>query len=147
MPIDWSAPLPKHDTEQFQLLREQGVCPVICLDWYRMPQLFNLGVKLFGRAFLNFKGRSRRSVDKQLKHACRVWQEKYLASCSPERQATCVDILERAFESAHTFHPDKPLPYLLTVIKSNINREETDAAQKAHVPDAQPIFDSVFKAV
>jgi hypothetical protein len=140
------SPLPKHDEEAFINLRSAGACPIQFLDWYRLPQLFRLGQSLFGNSMMNPKSRSRRNIDESVKHACQVWKAKYPsgAHCTPERQAVCCALLERAFgEVRDSGIPAHPM--MLFKLRQLVNSEWADEAIKKTVAPTKLDLGSIFK--
>jgi hypothetical protein len=148
MPIRSSAdsPLPKHDTKVFAELRAQGKCPIECLDWHRLPQLFRLGQGLFGNSMMNPVSRGRKSIDTSVQHACRVWKSKYPrgATCPSKRQDVCCALLEKAFKEVQDSGiPAHPM--ILYTLRQLVNSEWADAAIKTTVEPTRLDLPSIFR--
>jgi len=146
VPLSENPPLPKRNAEYFAQARDEDVCPIMILDWYRLPKLFKLGRVLFGDAMMNATSRSRRMADKAILHACRVWREKY-GACPPERQEVCCRLLERAFYETARAENIPPWPLLTFKLRQLINSEWADQALKGTVAPSKLNLESVFKTI
>jgi hypothetical protein len=123
-------------------------CPVLSLDWKRLPELFGLCVQMFGGPFYNRSGKTRSTIEKHIAFFCRCLRQKYPFPCTEERQALCMSLLEDAARRTLARPSCRyPLPYYVACVRRLINDDDVDEVMKRLEPPSKLDLSSIFRTI
>lgn len=113
-------------------------CPVACLDWTQLPDLWDPLFKTFGGPMYTHKSKTRRTIDQKLRHTCEIWRSKYPGPCTAERQRRCRRLFLKAIHDMTAPNVQNQWAMLSYSLNRITNDESAHALLKQTVPKADP---------